>query len=340
MRNRKNVTGILSFLCLMILILDSKTALEGAQAGIQLSIRTVVPSLFPFIFLCSLLIESLWGKKIPGSVQLCRILGIPQGAESLLISAFLGGYPAGAQMIGESYQQKRLSRKSAEHLLRFCSNAGPSFLFGITAVQFPRIDIVWTLWGIHIAAALFIGMMYAPAVPDTAAIKQNGSTVAHILRNSIKATAMICGWIMIFRILTEFLNKWILWLCPHGLKILITGLLELSNGCCLLSSVESISLRFLLCTAMLSFGGFCVALQTSAVIGDLSLRTYLHGKIIHLIVSILFAVLYICKLGYVILIIIVAAAMVSKHRKKDVAFLKQKVYNTDINSGGFSHAVS
>ena len=33
---------------MLVLILDSKTALAGAREGIDLCIRTVIPSLFPF----------------------------------------------------------------------------------------------------------------------------------------------------------------------------------------------------------------------------------------------------------------------------------------------------
>ena len=133
---KKTVTALFSAAGIMILILDGQTALQGAAAGISLCLRTVIPSLFPFLFLCSVLTDSLWGTTF-WSGKLLRRLGIPAGADSLLISAILGGYPAGAQAVAAAYQQGKLSRKEASHLLRFCSNAGPSFLFGMAASCFP-----------------------------------------------------------------------------------------------------------------------------------------------------------------------------------------------------------
>jgi hypothetical protein len=60
--------------------------------------------------------------------KLCRI---PAGCSCLLIPAFLGGYPAGAQAVGQTLHQGGLSRKDAERMLLFCNNPGPSFLFGV-----------------------------------------------------------------------------------------------------------------------------------------------------------------------------------------------------------------
>ena len=40
---------------LAMLILDSRTAIEGAKIGLETSLQTVLPSLFPFLFLSSLL---------------------------------------------------------------------------------------------------------------------------------------------------------------------------------------------------------------------------------------------------------------------------------------------
>ena len=63
MHLRKHITGIFSCMGILVLILDGKTALAGAMAGMELCMKTVIPSLFPFLFLCSLLTNSLWGLQ-------------------------------------------------------------------------------------------------------------------------------------------------------------------------------------------------------------------------------------------------------------------------------------
>ena len=91
MVSRRILPGVVAALGILILILDSKTALRGAAESIDLCVRTVIPSLFPFFLLSGILVKSLMGNKFPLLRPIGRLLGIPEGAESLLISGFLGG---------------------------------------------------------------------------------------------------------------------------------------------------------------------------------------------------------------------------------------------------------
>ena len=106
------------------------------------------------------------------------------------------------------------------------------------------------------------------------------------MRLSIRCMAQVCGWIVLFRVLLAFLERWLFWLFPGELRVLFTGMLELSNGCISLSSVENTELRFLICAAMLSFGGLCVTMQTVSVTQGLRLRFYFPGKFLQTAVSV------------------------------------------------------
>ena len=70
---------------------------------------------------------------------------------------------------------------------------------------------------------------------------------------------------------------------------MITGLLELANGCCSLSSIDSVSVRFVLCSGMLAFGGVCVTMQTISVVNGLSVKYYFVGKGLQTVFSLLLA---------------------------------------------------
>ena len=144
---------------MLILILDGKTALAGGAEGIELCLKTVIPSLFPFFVLSILLTSSLSGVTLPVLRPLGRLCGMPEGTEALLISGFLGGYPVGAQSVAAVYRSGQLPRREAERLLAFCSNAGPAFLFGMASSLFPRQWMAWALWGIHIAGAVFAAVL-------------------------------------------------------------------------------------------------------------------------------------------------------------------------------------
>ena len=309
--------GIGSCVAMLILILDSNTALEGAKAALNLIFDTVIPSLFPFFFL-SILLTSVKG---PGHYRLLRPVGllfqIPEGQEYLLLPGFLGGYPAGAQAITSACEQGFLSRDTAERLLGFCSNAGPSFLFGILAAQFPQKWMAWALWFLHISGALLASRMVSQnSGINVGAPYTSAKTLSEVLSASMKVMGNVCGWLLLFRVLLAFLERWILWLLPESAGIFCTGLLELTNGCCLLNRITDLRLRFLICSILLSLGGLCVFLQTQSVTKDLSLRYYIRGKLIQAIYSGTFAAVLMYHTVYplVISIILVIPYLEGKKR--------------------------
>jgi len=294
---KKVLTAGLGGFIMVLLIVDGQAALLSASEGITLCLRTVIPSLFPFLFLCSLIASSLWGEKIPWLHWISKGLGIPKGGESLLLSAFLGGYPAGAQMIGTLFQEEKLNRQEAQRLLPLCNNAGPAFLFGMVAMQFPGMDMVAALWVIQILSVFFASVITVGSNVSSVSLHGKKASVSEILNRSVRTMAVICGWIVLFQILNGFLNRWILWYFPREIRILIKGILELSSGCCELHQIESPALRFLICSVMLSFGGLCVTMQTASVIGNLSLAHYVCAKSFQTAVAAILSVLYL-RLGW------------------------------------------
>lgn len=275
-----------------VLILDGRTALEGAAAGVELCIRTVIPSLFPFLFFCGILTNSLWGGHFPVLRPLSKRLGIPDGADSLLIAAILGGYPAGAQAVGEAYGAGRLDKETAEHLLTFCSNAGPAFLFGMTAMQFEEKSTPWALWIILLLSAYFAGITHKKPPVRRTTLPCRSVSIPQSLWSTVRTMGLICGWIVLFRILISFPDRWALQFLPVEVQVLTAGILELSNGCCVLGAIADPSMRFLICAALLTFGGLCVTMQTASVIGDLSLKSYLRGKGIQTAASVVLSLAY------------------------------------------------
>ncbi len=292
MNHRKYLVGTAAALGMLLLILDSRTALDGAREGLELCIRTVIPSLFPFFVLSALVTGSMAGQDFGFLRPLERLLGIPRGAGPLLLTGFLGGYPIGAQGIEAALQSGQLTPVDAARMLAFCNNAGPAFLFGMAASLFPRLWMAWALWGIHILSALLVGVLLpgkSNAVMAPGA--DNSTSLPAAVQTSLRAMAMVCAWVVLFRVVLAFLNRWFFWLMPARVSLAITGLLELANGCCALVGLENTGLRFLYCAAFLAFGGVCVTLQTMSVARKTSLRYYFPGKLLQTVFSILLATL-------------------------------------------------
>ncbi len=293
MKNKREaIRGIWAGCAILILILDTKTALSGAVTGLQLCLNVIIPSLFPFVFLSGILNCFLLGKKSVILTPLNRLCKIPRGSESLLLLGFLGGYPVGAQAIAQAYQERQLSAIAAKRMLGFCNNAGPAFLFGMFSVIFSRPLVPWILWTVHIFSALMVGFLLPG---EQALICQIGKpqpiTIHKALQNALKVISVICGWVILFRIIISFCYKWFLWLLPVETQVLLSGFLELSNGCVMLRQVPEESIRFLLACPMLAFGGICVGMQTASVTAELGSGYYFPGKVLQALFSLLFAIL-------------------------------------------------
>jgi len=279
--SRKLLLGILASFGMLLLILDSRTALKGASEGVLLSIYTVVPSLFPFLFLSIFLSGTLSGIPLSFLRPLGKLCGIREGSEGIILAGLLGGYPAGAHSVYQAYKQEQITKNEAQRMLGFCNNAGPAFLFGMLSRCFSSLFLILILWLIHIVSAILTGILL-PGKTRERCLPDSPSTIStsQALEKSIHAILSVCGWIILFRVIIQFISSWFLWLFPGEWQVLIIGSLELANGCVSLIAIKNEAIRFLLAGLLLSFGGVCVLMQTSSAVGELGIRKYLLGKLI------------------------------------------------------------
>lgn len=298
MNKTRIAEGSIAFLGILCFILDGKTVLTGAQAGIDLCIKAVIPSLFPFFLLSIILSNTLSGRALPILRPLTKSIGMPQGTESILLIGFLGGYPTGAQAVASVYHSDYISKPDADRLLSFCNNAGPAFLFGMVGPMFSEGSAPFLLWGIHIVSALLVAALipgcYADAVSPVSSKKIK---ITQAMHTSLVIMATVCGWVIAFRVILAFLDHWFLWMFPTIARTAVYAVLELSNGCFSLGSIPDQDLRFVLCSGMLAWGGLCVAMQTAAVTEGLSMAAYLKGKLLQTLFSLLLSASVVLNIG-------------------------------------------
>lgn len=272
-------------------MLDSQTVISGIVSGLELCFYTIIPALFPFIFLSALLLNELSNQNSALLRPITTRLGMPLGSEGILVVGLLGGYPTGAASIANYYRQKKISRQQAECMLGFCNNAGPAFIFGISSSLFP-FHISLTIWVIHILAAILTGyIIQCKNETCISTTEKNEITVSQVLNNAIKTMASICGWIILFRVIIMASGQYILRSLPDILQILVQGILELSNGCCSLKEIENPAVQFILFSVFISLGGLCVLMQTASVAAPLSLRWYIIGKLLQSLISFIVSII-------------------------------------------------
>lgn len=339
-KRKKMIYGIIASTAMLIIILDGGNAANSIKVGIDLCLCTVIPALFPFFVLSGVINSCLIGQRIPLTAPLHRICRIPTGAESILLIGMISGYPIGAQLVTEAYTLGALSKNDARRMLGFCSNAGPSFFFGILASVFTKPIISWILWGIHIISALITAYLLPGESTDNCKIPYKETiTISKSLTSAIQHIAVVCGWVVLFRLILGFINKWIVCFLPNELQVLISGCVELSNGCILLNQIQCEGARFLLASIMLAIGGLCVAMQTVSVTGKLGTGFYFPGKLMQMLISLTISCilqpllfkgndLYYIPNAYQILFWVFTFIIAYFIRKKVVAFGRRMLYNT------------
>lgn len=284
------MNGTLAAIGILILILDSKTAANGIREGVTICLQSVVPSLFPFIYLSNILTSSISFQRANKTNRKTSRFPILSEHPGLLLTGYLGGYPVGAQCVAQAYQNRQISRQKAHRLLICCNNPGPAFIFGITGTIFSQRWVPWLLWGIHILSSLLM-FLVIPTPPERYAnsSEQRNSDCSTNLLQTIRSMAYICGWVTLFKCVIKILRNWCLWLLPEAWEVIICGLLEMTNGCLLLKEINCIGLRFLLCAFFLSFGGVCAVIQTHCVAGGVPCHNYLGSKLLEGVWSLILA---------------------------------------------------
>ena len=273
---------------IVVLILDPKIAVQGAQDGLTLCLATLIPSLFPFFFLSSVMTRTLSGAKVSVLRPLGRLMKIPSGAESFLLIGYLGGYPVGAQCISQAYEQGIISEKDASRMMVFCNNCGPAFIFGVLGHFFDQIWMLWAVWMIQIISSILVAMVLPGDQRHAGIGKYRSIRTAPPLKRSLNSMAQVCGLVILFRVLLAFIEHWFGFLLGPALRSMVFGLLELTNGCVALGNIADTGARFVICNGLLAMGGVCITTQTFSVTnGKIPKQLYFPGKLLQCAVAVM-----------------------------------------------------
>lgn len=306
-------------LCAAALLLFPVQSVAAAKSGLQLCGNVIIPSLFPFFVLSSFcmeigLVQYLGRVLEPLMRPLFRVSG---ACASAFVLGIIGGYPVGAKTAIALYEKRMISRDEAERLLAFCNNCGPAFIFGVVgAGVFSSSAVGLLLYLIHILSSVLVGLLFrfrgsrtvsaGCAAPTEEAPAFSAAFTASV-RSAMQSTLSICAFVLFFTVIIRLLVlSGVLrgaaallgtLLAPFGgtdaaAEKLLIGAIEMSSGVASLSgSAGAMSTQLSLAAFILGWAGLCVHCQVLSFLGssDLSVRTYLAGKLAHGVISALLA---------------------------------------------------
>lgn len=269
--------------------------LSLALNGLQLWFERMIPTLFPFMVLSGIMIRmNLTGAfvKILNPV-LGKFFRLSPSCIYGIVIGFLCGFPMGAHVTAQLYEQKQISKAEASLLLAFCNNIGPVYFFSFVLPSLALKQILPFLigmYGIPFLYGLFLRhTLYKEAVSSKGYQNISKGSSASLLDaldesifSSLGSIAKLGGYMIFFNLLfiVPSLAAKYLHLSGH-LSHLFTGsigcLLEITGGIGLLKDQAPF---FVLC--VLPFGGLSCIAQTNSMIQntDLSIMEYVMHKMV------------------------------------------------------------
>lgn len=130
------VLMFIAITCFFILAKPVEVA-GGAKQGLLFCGNTLIPSLFPFMFLSSFTINSGLAEKtekyFSGITK--KLFGLPGYCSATIILSLIGGYPVGARGVKALYENKLIDDAAAQKMMCFCVGAGPAFVITVLGEQ-------------------------------------------------------------------------------------------------------------------------------------------------------------------------------------------------------------
>ncbi|MHA6485445.1 sporulation integral membrane protein YlbJ [Paenibacillus sp. strain BS8-2] len=176
------------FIALLMAVFPNET-LYSSLRGLSIWWQVLFPALFPFFVISELMlglgIVHFLGKLLdPLMRPLFRIPGI---GGFVVAMGYMSGYPVGARLTSQLWEQRLITRNEGERLIAFTTTSDPIFLIGAVSVGFfHNVALAPLLAAAHYGSGFLIGLLMRfhgkredkIESPDTNAI-ENQSRIAN-----------------------------------------------------------------------------------------------------------------------------------------------------------------
>lgn len=301
------VTAFCAIIFFAAMLAFPGTAFRGACSGLLLWFHTVVPTLLPFLILTNLMLCTGAVDVVSQIIApvLCRFFRVsPYGAFAIL-TGFLCGCPMGSKVTADLLKQKAISEQEGRYLLSFCNNTSPMFIVSYVIWQNLQVsELTLPLTCILMAAPILLSFLFRRiyGIPaDTSMLLGKRMPVSETrdvslddcMMDSFETVTKIGGYIILFSILAAFAEM--LPLQSAAVSSFLLPSLEITTGVMTISqSLLPRNLRIIRTLALVSFGGWCAAAQTKAMLRGTSLPflPYIAEKLTTALVASLLASLF------------------------------------------------
>lgn len=268
--------------------------IDGIRNGLNICGSSVIPSLFPFMVISDFILRSgignIAGQKLAPITN--KVFRLPGTAGCAVMLSLVGGFPVGAKMTAQLFENGDITRKQGRRMIFFCVNAGPAFVIGTvgsTMLSSRKAGII--LFASLTASSLLTGFVsrFAEKKTDRINIKTspfNPSVLSDSVSSSVQAMLGVCAWILLF----SGLNAYLIRLPVNGSALAVLSMLtEVTGGCIAASN----AFPAFVCAFVIGWSGLAVHCQLLPYISRLEIKIsmFLLSRIIAGVLSALIALL-------------------------------------------------
>ncbi|NHN33491.1 sporulation integral membrane protein YlbJ [Paenibacillus agricola] len=252
--------GLIAMALLLLMLVFPVQVLEASLNGLSIWWDVLFPALFPFFVISEMMlglgIVHFFGMLFDPLMR--PVFRIPGIGGFILAMGFAAGYPVGAKLTSQLWEQKLVNRDEGERLVAFTTTSDPIFLIGAVSVGFFHDASLAVILAVaHYGTAFIIGFLMRfhgehatstslqaaslaastapPAPPRT--IRQFGSQafeamhtarlrdgrslgqmLSQAIRSSIQLVMVIGGLVVFFAVVMEMMSS------AHLMQALYIGL--------------------------------------------------------------------------------------------------------------------
>ncbi|MCC2685746.1 MAG: rane protein [Paenibacillaceae bacterium] len=161
---RVSAAWLITFLCLFTIVLllaFPEVSLQAAAKGVAIWWDVLFPALFPFLVIAEVMrgfgIVHFFGTLLDPLMR--PLFGVPGIGGFVMAMGFASGYPVGARLTAQLWEQGLINRIEGERLAGFSTTSDPIFLIGAVSVGFfgdPSLAPILAI--AHYGGAVLVGL--------------------------------------------------------------------------------------------------------------------------------------------------------------------------------------
>lgn len=254
----------------------------------------VFPVLFPFFIFTRVIVSLSENKPNFMDKFFNKFYNCPYSGFQTFFLSILSGYPMGAKLISNLFEDKKIDSSTAKKMFSFCSVSGPMFMLGTVGISiFSSFKCGLVILVSNILASLINGLFYRGKKAklnyinsNTPPTKNQENLIGNCVSDALSSILMVGAYIILsfliidmfknlhfFDFFANVLNR-IFKIDKNIFNATLCGIFEITRGCIEINSTSlNLCFKTVIASTLIGFGGISTFLQSLHFISKVNLKT-------------------------------------------------------------------